>query len=328
MPKLFKLLIILLIPVNIYSQDIIFFKNVAFCKPFISDIRTPLTKLEIGYLNKISPYYYNENVNSRPFIESHLGYDLNIFSISKGKSKFALSFPGGASTLTDMFEKNTAPVINTDYWFGSQIKYIVYPFNNTNLQIKNISLKLQPVFHESTHLGDEFVIHGYYNIPEFKRINISYEAWSLSFTLNDPDTIKGNLLSFNAGIQNLWTIKDGFYFADSLEVKGENIIKSQKTFEYHFLINYKRTQGFLCSENRNNIISLQVQNRIRFNYENPAQEKRVWSINAYFGWIFKISDLPFNNIGFFIRYYYGLNPHGQFRNSNNFSFSGIGIALM
>lgn len=328
MSKIFKLVITLLIPFNFYGQDISFFKNVAFCKPFISDIRSPVMKLEIGFLNKISPYYYNENVNNRPFIESHLGYDLNIFSISNGKSKFAISFPGGSSTLTDMFEENTAPVINTDYWFGSQIKYIIYPFKNSDQQIKNISLKLQPIFHESTHLGDEFVLHGYHNIPEFKRINISYEAWALSVTLNDPDTIKGNLLSFNAGIQNLWTIKDGYYFADSLEVKGEDIAESQRTFEYHFLINYKRSQGFLCSEKCNSIISLQVQNRIRFNYENPAQEKRVWSINAYFGWVHKISDLPFNNIGFFIRYYHGINPHGQFRNIDNFNFSGIGIVMM
>ena len=105
MSKIFKLLITLLIPINFFGQDLSFFKNVAYCKPFISEIRSPLiTKLEIGYLNTISPYYYNDKVNNRPFIESHLGYELTVFNISSRKSKFAVSLPARSATLTDMFE--------------------------------------------------------------------------------------------------------------------------------------------------------------------------------------------------------------------------------
>ena len=124
-----------------------------------------------------------------------------------------------------MFEEKTAPVINTDYWFGTEIKIIKRLPENR--YIKNIGFNMLPLFHESTHLGDEFSLHGYYEIPDFKRVNISYEAWKFSVILNDPDTLSGNVLSVKAGIQNHWTIKDGYYFTDSLEVKGAEVPKSR-----------------------------------------------------------------------------------------------------
>ncbi len=319
---------LLLLQLSVFAQKTFtLFENVSYGKNFISEIRSPLTKIEIGYLNKInSNYYINDELN-RPFIESHLGYDINVFSLIKKNYKFAFSLPGGAITLTDMFEEKTAPVINTDYWFGTQIKFITYPFK-ANKFAKNISVNFQPLFHESTHLGDEFSIHGYHNIPDFKRINISYEAWNLSVTLNDPDTLKGNVLSLKTGIQSLWTNKDGYYNIDSLEVKGETIPKSSRTAEYYFLVNYQRTKGFMCSENRQNIFSIEVSNRAKFSYIENIEETRVWNYNIYFGWVFKTSNKAFRNIGFFIRHYQGINPHGQFRDTNNFKFTALSITLL
>ena len=101
--KIFKIIGFVLLSLNIYSQDIILFENVAFCKPFISDTRSPYTKLEIGYLNKLSPYYYNDNFKSRPFTETHLGYNLNIFSYKNNKIRLAFSLPGGINN-TDRYD--------------------------------------------------------------------------------------------------------------------------------------------------------------------------------------------------------------------------------
>jgi len=328
MQKKIIYLIILLLPFSVFSQKkISFFENVKYSKNFISETRSPITKLEVGYLNKVNSNYYNNEDVKRPFIESHLGYDLNIFSVNKQIYKFAFSLPAGTITLTDMFEEKTAPVINTDYWFGTQFKFIAYPFNNNNFA-KNISLNLIPIFHESTHLGDEFVLHGYNNIPDFKRINISYEAWKISITLNDPDTLKGNLFSVKASIQNLWTIKDGYYFTDSLEVKGAIIPRSNKTWEYYFVLNYQRSKGFLCSNKWQNIFSAEINNRPQFSYSEIIPEKRTWSYNIYFGWKYKITNKPFGNIGFFIKHYQGINPHGQFRNTDNFRLTAFSIALL
>jgi len=328
MSKISKILIILLFSIKISAQEkLIFFENVSYSKSFISEIRSPITKLEIGYLNEIDKNYYLKDVNKRPFIESHFGYNLNIFSFSNNKYGFAFGLPGGSVTLTDLFEESTAPVINTDYWFGTQIKFIAYPFKN-NKYFKNISLNIFPIFHESTHLGDEFSLHGYSKISDFKRVNVSYEAWKFSVTLNDPDTLQGNILSVKAGMQNLWTIKDGYYFTDSLEVKGANIPKSSKTTEFFLGLNYQRTKGFLANKKWVNIFSVEAKNSIRFSYDESIPDTRAWNLNVYFGWIFKKSNKPFQNIGFFIRHYQGTNPHGQFRNNDEFKLTGFSVSLL
>ncbi len=326
MSKIFKIFILVFIFGKINAQNISFLKPVTFGNSFVSDTRSPITKLEIGKLNKISPYYYNENISKRLFVETHFGYEIPFLSVNKNDFEFAINFPGGAVTLVDMFEETTAPVINTDYWFGTRMK-LIKRFSGKS-RLKNIVVNLMPVFHESTHLGDEFVLHGYSEISDFKRINITYEAWKISFTLNDPDTLSGNNLSLKAGIQNLWTQKDGWYFTDSLEVKGAEIPKSEKTFEYYFSADYQRQKGFLCSEKFVNIFSAEINNRIQLSYNYAVPEKRVWSYNLYFGWEYKISDKAFRNVGFFLRHYGGLNPYGQFRNENNFRFTGLSIVLM
>ncbi len=322
------IIFVFLLPVCVFAQKkVTLFENVRYGKSFISEIRSPLTKLEIGYLNKISSNYYINDVPERPFIESHFGYDLNVFSLTNRNYKIAFSLPGGSATLTDMFEELTAPVINTDYWFGTQIKFITYPFNS-NKFAKNIAVNLQPIFHESTHIGDEFSIHGYHDIPDFKRINISYEAWNLAVTLNDPDTLTGNVFSVKTGIQNLWSTRDGYYIIDSLEVKGETIPYSSQTAEYYFIFNYQRTKGFMCSEKWLNIVSVEARNRPKFSYTKDIEETRAWNFNMYFGWMYKISNKPFRNIGFFIRHYQGINPHGQFRDTDNFKFTALSITLL
>lgn len=324
--KLFNIFVILLISLKINAQNTSFFKPVTFSKPLISDTRSTITKLEIGQLNKISHYYYVNDDIKRPFVETHFAYEIPVFFYSKNNFNICLDFPGGAVNLVDMFEEKTAPVINTDFWFGTEIKMIKHFSGKSYL--KNIAADILPLFHESTHLGDEFVLHGYYKIPDFKRINISYEAWKFSVILNDPDTSKGNILSIKIGIQNLWTIKDGYYFTDSLEVKGANVPKSNKTFEWYFSTNYQRTKGFLCSEKFVNIFSAEANNRPQFSYNLAIPETRVWSYNFYFGWKYKISNKPYSNVGLFLRHYSGLNPHGQFRNEKDYKFTGFSVVLM
>jgi len=326
MSKIFKIFILILISAQINAQNMIWFKEVPFGKAFIADTRSPIIKLEIGKLNKISPYYYNTDVSKRVFIEPHFAYEIPIVSFLKNNYGFYFDFPGGAVTLVDMFEEKTAPVINTDYWFGTEIKIIKRLPENK--YIKNIALNVLPLFHESTHLGDEFSLHGYYEIPDFKRVNISYEAWKVSVTLNDPDTLSGNVLSLKTGIQNLWTLKDGYYLTDSLEVKGDEVPKSTKTFEWYFSLNYQRSKGFLCSDKFVNIVSAEFNNRPKFSYDTAIPETRAWSYNLYFGWEYKISDKACRNVGLFLRYYAGLNPHGQFRNTDSYQFTGFSVVLM
>lgn len=300
-----------------------FFKYSHILKPFLSEIRSTTIKVELAWLNKLDENYYVSDYTIRPFIEVHLGSELPIYYLVNRQKNFKFSVSGylGNILLIDMFEKNTAPVINTDYFFGlktAAIKYIDNPY------IRNIGLKLVPVFHESTHLGDEFSIHGYNDLPGFRRVNVSYEAWEIAAVINDPDTIKSNLFSTKLGFHGLWNTSKGYYTTDSLETKNVMAPPSEENYEYYIQLNLQRTRGFLCSERWMNILSVEANNRLKFSYDEAMEEKRSWNINLYLGWKY-ISEKSGHNVGFFFRYYAGIIPNGQFRNTGGYRYAGLSI---
>ena len=300
-----------------------FFKDSHILKPFLSEIRSTAIKAELAWLNKLDENYYVSDYTNRPFIEVHLGTELPIYYMVNKQKNFKFSTCGfiGNILLIDMFEEITAPVINTDYFFGlkaAAIKYIDHP------HIRNIGLKLVPIFHESTHIGDEFSIHGYHDLPGFRRVNVSYEAWEIAAVINDPDTIKSNLFSAKVGFHGLWNPAKGYYTTDSLETKGVMAPPAEKNYEYYIQMNLQRTKGFLCSERWMHVVSVEANNRLKFSYDEAIQEKRSWNINLYFGWKY-ITEKSGHNLGFFFRYYAGIIPNGQFRNTGGYRYAGLSI---
>ena len=300
-----------------------FFRDSHILKPFLSEIRSTAIKAELAWINKLDQNYYVTDFTSRPFIEVHLGTELPVYYLVNRQKGFKFSTSGciGNILLIDMFESNTAPVINTDYFFGlkaAAIKYIDHPF------IRNVGLKLVPVFHESTHLGDEFSIHGYNDIPGFRRVNVSYEAWEIAAVLNDPDTIQSNLFSAKMGLHGLWNPAKGYYTTDSLETKNQMAPPSEKNYEYYIQLNLQRTKGFLCSDRWMNVLSVELNNRLQFSYDEAIPEQRTWNINLYLGWKYLTGESG-QHLGFFFRYYSGIIPNGQFRNTGGYRYAGLSI---
>lgn len=300
-----------------------FFRDAHILKPFLSEIRSTTIKAELAWLNKLDENYYLSDYAGRPFIEVHLGTELPVYYLVNRQRDFKFSVSGylGNMLLIDMFESTTSPVINTDYFFGlkaAAVKYLDHPF------FRNVGLKLVPVFHESTHLGDEFSIHGYNDVPGFKRVNVSYEAWEIAAVLNDPDTIRSNLFSAKVGIHGLWNRAEGYYFTDSLETKGLMAPPSVKNYEYYVQLNWQRTKGFLCSGRWMNVLSVELNNRLKFSYDEAIEEQRSWNINFYLGWKY-ISEKSGHHIGFFFRYYAGIIPYGQFRNTGGYRYAGLSL---
>jgi hypothetical protein len=220
-----------------------------------------------------------------------------------------------------MFEETSSPVINTDYFFGlkaAAVKYTGHPY------IRNFGLKLVPLFHESTHLGDEFSIHGHHDLPGFRRVNVSYEAWEIAAVINDPDTIQSNLLSAKVGFHGLWNPANGYYATDSLETKNRPAPPTERNYEYYIQLNLQRTKGFLCSEKWMNVLSVEANNRLKFSYDESIPEKRSWSLNLYAGWKY-MAQKSGHNLGFFFRYYAGIIPNGQFRNTGGYRYAGLSL---
>ena len=217
-------------------------------------------------------------------------------------------------------------VINTDYWLGSEFRSIIYHPALDKLKLKNLGLNLTPIYHESTHIGDEFIFVALDQGPDFYRVNVSYESWVLSLALNDPDTLKGNVFSTRIGMQGVWFPEDGFYQYKLSETQDQDLLPSEKTFKYWIQFNWRRTQGLGASETFHQINSIELRNRIKYGYEADDPERRTWNINAYFGWEYQ-SD-SYRKVGGYLRAYYGINPHGQFRNIDNFYFIGLSLVLM
>jgi hypothetical protein len=315
--------ILLSVFVNGQETEHYFFKESAILKPFLSEIRSTTIKAEVASLNKLDDNYYVSDYASRPFIEVHLGTELPFYyMVNRSKDlKFSASGFIGNILLIDMFEDITAPVINTDYFFGIKtalVKYVDNPY------MKNFGIKLVPLFHESTHIGDEFSIHGYNDIPSFRRINVSYEAWEIAAVINDPDTIRTNLFSAKIGLHGLWDNERGYYTTDSLETKEVMAPPSKKNYEYYIQLNLQRTSGFLCSERWMNVVSLEANNRLKFSYDYGVPEERSWNFNFYLGWKY-MTKRAGRNMGFFFRYYAGIIPNGQFRNTDGYRYAAISI---
>lgn len=300
-----------------------FFKESDILRPFLSEIRSTIVKCELASLNKLDKNYYLTSYTDRPFVEAHLGAEIPFFRLDDPYRRIKFSTGGyiGNILLIDMLESNTSPIINTDYFFGLQAAAVKYVDNRF---IRNVGIKFVPIFHESTHIGDEFSLHGYRNIPDFRRVNVSYEAWEIAVVLNDPDTIETNLLSAKAGFHGLFNDVRGYYNTDTLETKGAIVPSSEKNYEYYFQLNLQRTKGILCSEKWMQVLSAEISNRLRFSYDLNVPEKRTWNFNIYFGWKY-VKRPSGKNIGFFLRYYNGIIPNGQFRNISGYQYAAISI---
>lgn len=324
------IIVIILSRSLLFAGQFTYFTPEHFGKPFVSDIRSSIIKFEEGFINDLGKFYYFDNYQKRPVTEGHVGSDIPIISFrndfAQASLRSTLVLNGAFNLIIDSLEPIYRMVINTDYWLGAEFRSVIYHPALEKLKLRNIGVNFIPIFHESTHLGDEFVLAALNEGPDFYRVNISYESWVMTLTLNDPDTLKGNILSTRIGMQNVWILEDGFYQYKLSETQGQDILMGEETFEYWLQLNWRRTKGFMASETFHQINSMELRNRVKFGYEAIDPERRTWNINAYFGWEYQSNS--YRKVGGYLRAYYGINPHGQFRNLDGFYFVGLSLVLM
>lgn len=279
MKQIFRLVIIVIILSRslLFAGQFTYFTPEHFGKPFVSDIRSSIIKFEEGFINDLGDFYYIPNYDRRPITEGHLGADIPLLSYRAHPNKACLKITsvltGTFTVILDALEPTYRMVINTDYWLGVEFRSVLYHPALKKINLRNIGLQFIPLFHESTHLGDEFVIYALNEGPEFYRINVSYESWVLAMTLNDPDTLEGNIFSIRIGMQNVWFQDDGFYQYKLSETQGQDLLMGEKSFEYWVQFNWRRISGFAASNTFHQISSVELRNRIKYGYvaENPER---------------------------------------------------------
>ena len=323
-------LILIVCQSALFAASFTWFTPEHFGKPFVSDIRSSILKFEEGFINDLGEFYYYPDYDKRLVSEGHVGGDVPVISYVKrsGDISFKSTFlmTGAFNLIIDSLEPTARTVLNTDYWLGSEFRSVLYHPGLDKFRLRNIGLNLIPMYHESTHLGDEFVMDALARGTDFYRVNVSYESWVLALTLNDLDTLKGNVFSTRIGIQGIWFPADGYYQYNLEETQGQDLLPSHDHLKYWIQFNWRRTRGLGASDVFHQVNSLEIRRRIKYGYEADDPEKVVWNFNGYFGWVYN-SD-SYRKVGGFLRLYYGINPHGQFRNIDNFYFVGLSLVVM
>lgn len=316
-------------------------------RAFISELHGTHTRIELGY-NRSYNEFNIETTSSRfdrPVVEAHLGTLIPLYAIDFGAPLASTRSPWGISlalpvsvhVLEDMFEHITAPVINTDYRFGSPKLAAIRRFDGDGF-VKNLSVSWLPIFHECTHLGDEITIYRIDAGVPITRINVSYEYTELQFTLNDPSDTDGTLHSLRGGV--LARISNrGYGWFDAREgvemAPGTVIEPSTHRFEYYLEYEFRRTSGFLASPRAVNFVSLEVGSRVRYGYPiyksvdgawiaQPVTEQMAFTFNGYLGWKFPtaaaVAAHRSDGVGVSFHFYRGPNPYGQLRNYPSYPF--------
>ncbi len=253
-----------------------------------------------------------------------LGKELPIVAVSTsrlegrlpaGKWGIGLWAPVSFHMIED-FKDDSSPIVDTDYRFGLMVK-AQYAFNE-NLRLGG---RFVPLAHESTHLGDEYVIHASGN-PSFERVNVSYEyrEYGISFERDDLFGTGDNLIARTGGIVPVNA--QGYYDPFLLGATSPTLTPSHKNFEPSVGFEYRAPEW----RGRQVYVSIDARDRLVYNYhQTPANpEQRQWSWTVQLG-----RAVPFNTKGvplkqYFVQIYRGVNPYGQLRSQADFWSIGIG----
>jgi len=215
-----------------------------------------------------------------------------------------------------------------------------------DFSIYNWSLKLSPFKHECTHIGDELTIRRRDAGFPITRINVSFNYAELVFTLNDPDSQVRLNHGFRFGTIFNYKFKGGWYdWYDLLETEANLDYVEKSTFPFEIYLQYQ-FQSNPFSRGFQIIASFEYRLRERYKYpfsysgslgeymeNNPhILDARSRSIsdcyNVYLGIRYNNPNNLnyFSKIGVGLRYYKGINPHGQFRAMP--TYHQIGLVLV
>ena len=237
--------------------------------------------------------------------------------LSKGKWGIGLWAPVAFHMIED-FKDESAPIVDTDYRFGTMVKFEYGLTDNSWLSVRYV-----PWAHESTHLGDEYTIIAERR-PDFERVNVSYEYQEYGISYERSLGNNSMLTARHGGII-LWG-SDGYYSANLLGSTIDTLSPSQKNyepsfgFEYRFATQPRATRQFIAS--------VDFRNRLEYSFHHPQsgeEERRpTWTIAIGRTGVLGDRRVLRSYFGYFTR---GVNPYGQLREQYPWWSAGIGYVF-
>ena len=262
-----------------------------------------------------------------------LGYDSNPIGnkdtgTAAGAWAVGLWFPVSFHMIEDLTKDPSSPILNVDYRFSGMLKA---QYGLRDKGGSHVGFRFQ-FGHESTHIGDEFTLGALRTHPaDFLRVNVSYQYYDMGGSY-EPNFGRFQF-KFRGGDIWLWDPAEGWYSRDVLQPYGEFIAGSKRNHEPYFeselYVEPKGSSklGWLASVDVRDRTIYQYNVVANANFTNP-EEPTQWSVNVMAG-------LRQNRIGtgilgkvrptYYLRYYHGVNPNGQFRSQKNFQLYGFGV---
>ena len=349
------------------------FRDRDYFDPLIAEPRAP--QIAFTFPAWTPEFQYSVEPGTRLVWEVSLGREIPIFARAnfddatrglKGSQGFGVWVDVSFHMIEDMGKDPSNPIINTDYRFSlAKLKYyrvVSVPAPTTGSdpvrRWKSIAVRADLYHHESTHLGDEFVINGQGAHPDFERQNVSFEFYDIAGAFN-WERGDGLLHSIRGGTTGLVKPSHGYYSDHTLMFPVETereVAKSERNFEpyiqYEFHAPHRTklaadpfgppaTQGSPSAPGLQTgagaferparwapFVSADLRRRIVLDFKKPSadtKEDTQWSVNLLAGIRSQAGNFRFAIKEIYARFYHGVNPHGQLRNEKDFWLAGFGV---
>ena len=149
---------------------------------------------------------------------------------TRGNWGFGLWIPISFHMIED-FDDESNPIVDTDYRFGFMLK-LRYSLSDQ----ARLAVRFVPWAHESTHLGDEYTLIAA-RVPEFERINVSYEYRQYGISYQNVLNGRG-LLTLRHGGTSLYG-PDGYYSDHLLGETSRTLTPSTRSVCSYRLASYQ-----------------------------------------------------------------------------------------
>lgn len=303
------------------------FESRRYFDPLVADVRAAQTSVLFG---SSDPFEFSPIDGSFQAWDVSLGLEVPLIGwesestrlndFTAGGGGFGFWLPISFHMIGDIGHPEfSRPIVNTDYRFGLALKGVYKPWDRTAFEAR------AGVFHESTHLGDEFSILAVRNGEDFRRINVAYEALDYGVGLRSLLTLplwnETQLLLRHTGTY----IMTNNYYLPTLEETPGTVTAPNLRYEPGFGVQFLSDRVWVPS------FSVQAINRIVYGYDRATEsqpEARQWSWNVLM--MFRMYDFDFaqrGNVLLYGRYYDGVNPAGQFRNEDSYRIWGGGLMI-
>jgi hypothetical protein len=314
----------------------------SWCRPFWADMYSTITRAEYACAYNVAEYDWGRKGGAyRPYIFANIGVDVPVWAGAFAGGRYGLSatIPYMVDVWLDMFERTTAPVINTAYRFGAPEVNFIHHLSANRLGITSYSLKLVPFKHECSHIGDDLTLMRSDEGIPLKNINVSYNYWQVEATINDPLFSLRKTHSLRAALLMIYNRRSGWYGLLPSGGDGSLVTSSEKPFEFWLQYQY---QSDLSRRRLQRVASLEVRHRVRYNYPlyrtaegSPAEwtssdlgEVSLPALNLVLGLRYRNPQmLKFRSVGVALRAYWGMNPYGQFRSIPKYEQYGVMLVV-